>query len=398
MKRDQLKSKYVLIILTASLLGLFIRMLFFNYETPDYSFFLTNWMDVMDKTEGFKRFGLDLGDYTCPYMYILAIITFLPVNRLYAIKSVSCLFDFLLAFFAFDIILTLTKNRKISAWTCLAVFLCPTVIINSAIWGQCDVIYSTFVIGALSFILKDKPIKSCIMYGIAFAIKLQSIFFAPIFICLWLKKKVKIRHLFTIPIIYCLTGVPAIIAGRNLVSLFTVYFRQGSEYSYLSSNAASFWGFARDLEIEATPLLTASAVGFTGLFVFFILISVFKTKFSTNNLQWLELACIFVTAIPFFLPKMHERYFYIADILSIVYAFCHKKRWFVPILSISASTYTYLRYIYRGIFRQCPLWLGSIAMMIVVIIFMLDYYKGFSDKNQKVTINSRSKFGVDNIE
>lgn len=236
------------------------------------------------------------------------------------------------------------------------------------------------------------------MYGIAFAIKLQSIFFAPIFICLWLKKKVKIRHLFTIPIIYCLTGVPAIIAGRNLVSLFTVYFRQGSEYSYLSSNAASFWGFTRGLEIEATPLLTASAVGFTGLFVFFILISVFKTKFSTNNLQWLELACIFVTAIPFFLPKMHERYFYITDILSIVYAFCHKKRWFVPILSISASTYTYLRYIYRGIFRQCPLWLGSIAMMIVVIIFMLDYYKGFSDKNQKVTINSRSKFGVDNIE
>ena len=69
MKRDQLKSKYVLIILTASLLGLFIRVLFFNYETPDYIFFLTNWMDVMDKTEGFKRFGLDLGDYTCPYMY-----------------------------------------------------------------------------------------------------------------------------------------------------------------------------------------------------------------------------------------------------------------------------------------------------------------------------------------
>ena len=166
-------------------------------------------------------------------MYVLAIITLLPVNRLYAIKAVSCFFDFFLAYFSFEIVLTLTRNKSKAAWAYAAVFLCPTVIMNSAVWGQCDVIYSSFIVGALSLILKNKPFKSCILYGFAFALKLQSIFLAPLFICLWLKKKVKIRQLFIIPIIYGLVCIPAVIAGRNIVSVFTVYFRQSAEYPRL---------------------------------------------------------------------------------------------------------------------------------------------------------------------
>ena len=53
----------------------------------------------------FKDSVTYLGDYTCPYTYVLVAITLFPVNRLYAVKTaVSVLFDFLLAYFVFDIV------------------------------------------------------------------------------------------------------------------------------------------------------------------------------------------------------------------------------------------------------------------------------------------------------
>ena len=146
MKKVNLRDNYILWIAAASLIGIFVRILFFDHVTSDYSYYLTGWMNAMDKVGRFQRFGLDLGDYTCPYMYVLAIITLLPVNRLYAIKAVSCFFDFFLAYFSFEIVLTLTRNKNKAAWAYAAVFLCPTVIMNSAVWGQCDVIYSSFII------------------------------------------------------------------------------------------------------------------------------------------------------------------------------------------------------------------------------------------------------------
>lgn len=375
MVKSSFNHKNIIIIMFATVIGLFIRIMFFNHETSDFSFFLTSWMNSIEEVDGFRRFGMDLGDYTCPYMYILALITFLPFNRLYSIKAVSCFFDFILAYFASDIIFTLSKDKIKAAYAYLAIFLCPTVIMNSAVWGQCDVIYTAFTVGALSFILKNCPVKSCILYGIAFAIKLQSIFFAPILICLWFKGKIKIKHLFIIPAVYCLIGVPAVLAGRNIVSLFTVYFRQGSEYPYLSLNASSLLGFTQDLLIESTPLLTLLSILFAGLFVLLILIITLRPKSTIDNLQWIELASIFVFTIPFLLPKMHERYFYLADIFSIIYSFCHKKRWFVPLLVVFASSYTYLRYLYREAFRQYPLVIGSVAMLTAIIVLLIDYYK-----------------------
>ena len=383
MKKVNLRDNYILWVVAASLIGIFIRILFFDHVTSDYSYYLTGWMNAMDKVGRFKRFGLDLGDYTCPYMYVLAIITLLPVNRLYAIKAVSCFFDFFLAYFSFETVLTLTRSKNKAAWVYAAVFLCPTVIMNSAVWGQCDVIYSSFIIGALSLILKDKPFKSCILYGFAFALKLQSIFLAPLFICLWLKKKIKILQLFIIPIIYCLGCVPAVIVGRNVVDVLTVYFKQSAEYPHLSFNAPSFLAFAQDFGISSTRLSILLAVGFTGMFVLLILVSVFKAKFTINNLQWLELACVFAVVIPFLLPKMHERYFYISDIICIIYAFCHKKRWFAPVLSVSASAYTYLRYICKGIFERPPLWIGSVLMLTVAAFLIYDFYRGYFDKQRK---------------
>lgn len=387
MKRSDSTRKVIFIILIATIIGLAVRIPLFGIETRDYLQYLSDWMGTMESFGKFQRFGVDIGDYTCPYTYILAAITLLPFNRLYAIKAVSVLFDFFLSYFVFDIVCTMTKDKVKAACSFLVAFLCPTVIMDSAAWAQCDAVYITFLLGTIAFVLKDKPIKASIMYGIAFAIKLQSIFIAPLLICLWLKKKMKIRHFLLIPLMYFVSVIPSLLAGRNFFSAFTIYFRQGSEYTDLSMNAPSVWGFAQDFDIADTPLRSLIGIAAAGLAVLIILISVFRTKHTIENSQWLDLACIFALIIPFLLPRMHERYFYLSDVLTIVYAFSHKRRWYVPVMAIAASSCTYLRYLTKDILSDCPLWILSILTLAALIVLITGYHKDYGKSKEKIATN-----------
>jgi len=57
------------------------------------------------------------------------------------------------------------------------------------------------------------------------------------------------------------------------------------------------------------------------------------------------LALISVSLTPFVLPKMHDRYFYPADALSLIVAFYNPNLWFVPILFQLSSGLAYTVYL-----------------------------------------------------
>ena len=63
-------------------------------------------------------------------------------------------------------------NKFLELITYALVLIIPTVMLNSGMWGQCDSIYTTFVILALYFLVKEKYSLSFIMLGISFAFKL----------------------------------------------------------------------------------------------------------------------------------------------------------------------------------------------------------------------------------
>ena len=60
-----------------------------------------------------------------------------------------------------------------------------------------------------------------------------------------------------------------------------------------------------------------------------------KKEYLDNTLLF-DAAFLFVLIMPFLLPRMHERYFYLAEILSIIYVFVHRERLFVaPVIQLS---------------------------------------------------------------
>ena len=65
------------------------------------------------------------------------------------------------------------------------------------------------------------------------------------------------------------------------------------------------------------------------------------------NVLSISPALIGALMIPFLLPRMHERYFFAADIMALVYFFYNKKRWYVPIIVIYNSYVVYAYYLFR---------------------------------------------------
>lgn len=207
------------------------------------------------------------------------------------------------------------------------IFFLPTVLINSAAWGQCDIIYVTFLLAFLLYVMKKKSFPAMMFLGAALSIKLQAVFVLPVLAAALLLKKVKWRHLFLLPAVYFLTMLPALLMGRSFGSLIGIYFTQAGEFAEsLSMHAPNFYyltGVSAPEVVEKTGLLLAFLLMGT------IIYMVIRDEYARGSfLDDLVLAVILIIAVCcFFLPHMHERYGFLADILIVAAALKEPRRW-----------------------------------------------------------------------
>ncbi|MEG0895822.1 MAG: hypothetical protein RSE93_08895, partial [Oscillospiraceae bacterium] len=184
------------------ILSLIAKVSMFEFKSGDYNIFLQPWYEIMKNIGGFKSLALDIGDYTPAYMYFMALLTYIPIDSLIGIKIFSCLFDIFLAVGVALIAYNFTNNNQKAILAFGIASIAPTIMLNSGMWGQCDVIYTSFIIYSLYCLLKNKPFAATIFFGISISFKIQAIFFFPVLIVLWLKNKYKFKYFFVIPLVY----------------------------------------------------------------------------------------------------------------------------------------------------------------------------------------------------
>ena len=202
-----------------------IRWQFVDFQSGDYRAFLDRWYAYLAENGGFAalRDG-SFSNYNTPYLALLAITTYLPVPKIVAIKAISVIFDVALAGFAYKIIAALRPTaRWLPTLAFGAVIMLPTVIMNSSVWAQCDAIYVTFCLGSVYFLIKKRPWLAAAFFGIAFAFKLQAIFFLPVLVVVLIINRHRLRSLLAAPVAFLACLTPALIAGRSLLSQLSVY-------------------------------------------------------------------------------------------------------------------------------------------------------------------------------
>src|SRR6266566_1772165 len=299
------------------LLAIVLRVSLYRVVSSDYTFFLSQWYDFMQTHGGFAALKYNFSNYNPPYLYLLALTTYLPIPKLVAIKTLSVVFD-----------------------------------------------------GVL---------------GLAISFKLQAIFFLPVLLIVLLRRKWAMKYLLLIPAVFLLMLAPAFLAGRDAWSLLTIYVGQitsagvggpgqfnggapgqfydvrpgqsngigrgpfngggpgggGFSSSSFTFNAPSFYQW---LPAGAPEYWKWIGIILAVMFVVLIGVLIMASKKQLTPAIILKVALVFALAIPFFLPEMHERYFYLADVLSIIYAFYFPRYFFVAIIMQLCSLLSYAPY------------------------------------------------------
>jgi Gpi18-like mannosyltransferase len=352
------------------MLTIAVRLPLFSFESNDYRFFVAQWYDFIKANGGLPALRFQFANYNVPYLYLLTILTYLPVPVLAGVKVISVLFDLLLAFFAYKLV----ALKYPTGWKPFAaaaiVSLLPSVVTNSAMWGQCDSIYAAFGLGGVYFAVRSRPWLACVFFGLALAFKLQIIFLFPVLLVLLLRRKLPWPALLAVPLVVLALDIPALLAGADPGQLLSVYTSQVGEYSQLTLNAPNVYQFLG----EGTDAELFRPVGIivTGVLVLAVVLLTVIRRTPLTGSRVVLLATLFAILVPFFLPAMHERYFYLADALSVVAAFYLPRRlWAVPILVQFASFLSYLPFLFQERGKDAVVvdfWILALAMLTALVV------------------------------
>ena len=372
-----------------SIIAFFTRLFFIFHVSGDFEDCISEWINILKDNGGLFGLKLDIGDYNAPYVTILALLTYLPIQPLISVKFVSIIFDFICAFAIMKIVKIIFKDNNKKEWYSLIAYIIvlflPTVVLNSSCWGQADSIYVSFLLLAISCLLEEKYLKSFIFLGISFAFKLQFIFILPLYILIYISKfinkenKFPIYYFLIIPLVNIIMCLPAIIFGKPLLTCLSTYINQTQEYNeFLSMNFPGVWSLLYPTELQyntvPSPNEYISKIAIIITFVIYLAIAIFvlckKIKFGQQEI--IEFGLLSILIATFFLPHMHDRYLYFADILSILYFIYNKDKLYVPIGIQSISLYCYIRALYE--YDILPIKFVSIFNLILLIAISIDIF------------------------
>ena len=352
------------------------RALVFDYETLDYQDFLTLWVDFFRNNGGFAALDTPVGNYNIPYLYFMALFSYSGIRDLYLIKLLSVFFDVALAYGSMMLLGKFVRSSARRLACFFTVLFLPTVYLNGSVWAQCDSIYAALAVLSIYLALDEKPVRAMIFIALSFGFKLQAVFVMPVFAVLLIAGKVKLRHFLVFPITYVLLVLPAVIAGRPFLDTLTLYLGQtGSIGDALNYNSSSL--FAILDRVQNTDLASRLAILAAFLFMLAVIAAAFFLRGRLTNRAILGAAVLFAIGIPLLLPHMHDRYFFAADILSLIMAFAAFEYSPAALLVQFGSLLGYHAYLKMRFLL--PMRYGAWAMLTALGIALLHFLSGFEE-------------------
>ena len=327
-------------------MGLIIRFSFINWISGDYSNFLKPWMEDIVDGGGLASLGTRIGDYTPAYIYLLTLLSYFPQSG----TSDPFLLGIKLISIGFDLILMVSVYLNAKLWlkqlhalfpvviAVISLFL-PTVLINGSLWGQIDASYTAFSLIALYYLQKNKPFVSSLWYGLAISFKLQAIFFLPVFlIFFWFHHRRKIHYVFMLPVVYYVLAIPALIAGRSFLDITQIYVLQSENYRLLTLNMPNLYQWFPN---QRYGDISTYAFGLFASLMTLQLLMMIMLKVNLKKDHLLLLSYWSVLMANFFLPAMHERYLFAADVIIVLVAFQSMKSFYLILLTQAISLLAY---------------------------------------------------------
>ncbi len=372
-------------------LAFMVRWKLFPIESADYWGFLKLWMDQIKALGGFASLGTEISNYSSSYMYLMCMVSGFD-NSLYALKFISVFFDYVASFAIFAIVYELTGNVRKGIFGMSVLLLCPIVVLDSAYWCQCDIIYTSFILWALYFFYKDNSKWTFIFLAFAFTFKLQTVFILPFFVIMYLKKKtIRLRDILYIPVIFFVFQLPAWLFGRPLKDLMLIYFDQSNFYPWGTLEYPNIYALL-DETIDSNHHM--DEVSGAGMFLAMILLGfiayyIYTKKIELTNDLTITLALFTVAVTLYTLPHMHDRYGFLIDLIAIIYCMLRPKKIPVTVGLMFVSICISMPYLIA--FRVMDLKYVAIIQLALITAIGYDLYKLVSENTITEIITDSSE-------
>jgi len=318
--------------------------------------------------------------YPPPLYYLLAALTPLmgQISPVVLVKSTCIVFDMLCALAFFLIVREDYNNGKAKYLAFLLAGLAPATVILSAYWGQFDSIYCSFLLLTLYFLNKKARNQAMICFGTALAFKFQAMILAPLLIVLFFRGVIGWKQLAIIPAVFFLWMVPAYVTGCPLSAPITVLLNGAREFDSLTMNAPSLFAL---IPVSKSNTLALAGMATTACVCGWIIWKASRKQSLWGRKQTILCAVLAAMCIPYFLPRMHERYFYPAALLSILLVFYVPRFRMITLVLQCTSLLSYLHFL-RG-YELIPLAVPAVVNGIVVIVLVREFNQSLKDGADK---------------
>ncbi len=307
-----------------------LRILLADFISIDYISFLKQWLNQYRGMSIRQCFAMQVGNYTPFYNYFLILFSRLPIYDLYLIKILSFYFEVLTAIFVMKLIAKI-KATQVNPLHLAITLILLIPLLNSSQWAQCDTIYAFFAVAGIYYAINRQSALCFIMMGIGFAIKMQMLFIYPVVLILLTcrnpkgEKYLLWKHIWLAPLAFSLINLGPFLFGGSLFRAIDAYINQifvGNPGEALCVNCANAFLWLSGIKQSSPlyPILSYVFVGVVALLLTVLIVAIIKSmKNRLENIDVLMLAVFIPLIAVFFLPKMHDRFFYLAEIFMFVY-------------------------------------------------------------------------------
>jgi hypothetical protein len=332
------------------------RAICWNQRPPDMGLFLEPWFAHIVHYGPIQAFAHPFSNYEPAYLYLLAAGSLAHAHA--ATITIIKILSFLGTLFLMVAVADLLKAAGVDHRRALLVLVLPSVAINDVLLAQCDALWAGACILALAAMIRGQTLRSMVWCGVAIAFKAQAAFMAPVIIGAMIGRKAPLRQWAVPALVFLVTLVPPWLLGWPATKLLTVYLRQASG-DQLAGRLANPWMLGTMFGEDAARQWFV--VGYVAAGAAALTIAAIAARNSRNARMLILLGALAGTALPFLLPKMLERYYFLGDVMTLALALSlrHQLASFAMRAVQLGSILTHFTYVYF-FYEPWPALIGAV--------------------------------------
>lgn len=385
------------VFVTAMIVAFILRVVIgglYHGQEADMNCFIA-WADMAYK-DGLSNFytSPSFTDYPPGYIYILYVIGWIrsvfniawnSVTSDILTKMPAMLADLGTGYLIYRVASKKFKELGAALLSMLYLF-CPLVILDSAVWGQTDSVFTLFVVLTCYLVSQKKLIPSYFVFAIAILIKPQSVIFTPILIYgiidqVFLEDfqwKKFFKNLILGLLAIAMIGL--LMMPFHFQEALAQYKDTLSSYPYATVNAYNIWamlGLNWGAQDTVRLGLTCQTWGTIAILLVVAVSALINFRCKKTEGKYYYVGAFIIASVFMFSVRMHERYLFpVAAFLLLTYAMRPIKEVFLLYVGFCCACFYNVAYVLKYAFAdgydtKAPAIIGISFATLVVFGYMV---------------------------